>query len=123
MERKHSPQISAEMAAHIRFLIEDRGLFQHQAAALIGVNQGRISEVMRGQIHPTVKPAQGSVVGQFEISRVVPQGTIGFAVPDVLNVLCLAAQALTLPQRQLSNALCQIRKIFRGHATQTNWPN
>lgn len=58
MYRKSSPPISPEMAAHIRFLINDRGLYQHQAAPLLGVNQGRISEVMRGNIHPNVPKAQ-----------------------------------------------------------------
>ncbi|WP_082679161.1 XRE family transcriptional regulator [Sphingobium cupriresistens] len=60
MERRSSPAISAEMAAHIRYLIEVRGLYQHQAAALCGVNQGRVSEVMRGYRHPGVPPVQGS---------------------------------------------------------------
>ena len=50
MDRKPSPPVSPEMAAHIRFLIKDRGLYQHQAASLLGVNQGRISEVMRDLI-------------------------------------------------------------------------
>jgi predicted XRE-type DNA-binding protein len=58
MDRKSSPPISPEMAAHIRFLITERGLYQHQAASLLGVNQGRISEVMRGYTHPNVPPAQ-----------------------------------------------------------------
>lgn len=61
MERKPSPPITPEMAAHIRFLVIDRGLFQHQVAALCGVNQGRVSEVMRGYRHPGVPPAQGSL--------------------------------------------------------------
>jgi predicted XRE-type DNA-binding protein len=60
MERKSSPVISEEMAAHIRFLVKDRGLFQHQAAALVGVNQGRVSEVMRGYHYPDTPPAQGA---------------------------------------------------------------
>jgi len=49
------------MAAHIRFLIVERKLYQHQAAALCGVNQGRISEVMRDKRHPGIPPAQGSL--------------------------------------------------------------
>lgn len=48
------------MAAHIRFLVKVRGLYQHQAAALVGVNQGRVSEVVRGYRHPGVGPAQGA---------------------------------------------------------------
>jgi predicted XRE-type DNA-binding protein len=60
MKRPESPPVSPEMAAHIRFLVKSRGLFQHQAAALVGVNQGRVSEVMRGYRHPGVPPAQGA---------------------------------------------------------------
>jgi len=60
MKRRSSPPVSLEMAAHIRFLIQERGLYQHQAAALCGINQGRVSEVMRGYRHPGVPPAQGS---------------------------------------------------------------
>lgn len=60
MERARSPDITPEMAAHIRFLVNERGLYQHQAAALCGINQGRVSEVMRGHRHPGVLPAQGA---------------------------------------------------------------
>jgi predicted XRE-type DNA-binding protein len=60
MKRSQSPPISPEMAAHIRFLVKVRGLYQHQAAALVGVNQGRVSEVVRGYRHPGVGPAQGA---------------------------------------------------------------
>lgn len=60
MKRRESPAISKEMAAHIRFLVKNQGLYQHQAAALLGVNQGRISEVMTRKRYPDVPPAQGS---------------------------------------------------------------
>lgn len=60
MKRKSSPPISPELAGHIRYLVVHQGLYQHQAAALCGVNQGRVSEVMRGYRHPTVPPAQGA---------------------------------------------------------------
>lgn len=60
MKRRASPPISPEMAAHIKFLVQKQGLYQHQVAALVGVNQGRISEIMRGYKFPEVKPAQGS---------------------------------------------------------------
>ncbi len=60
MKRSKSPTISPAMAAHIRFLVKIRGLYQHQAAALCGVNQGRVSEVIRGYRHPGVPPAQGA---------------------------------------------------------------
>jgi predicted XRE-type DNA-binding protein len=60
MKRKPSARLSPEMAAHIRYLIKDQGLFQHQVAALLEINQGRVSEVMKGQHFPTVPPSQGS---------------------------------------------------------------
>lgn len=60
MKRTPSPPISPEMAAHIKFLVSRRGLYQHQVAALLGLNQGRISEIMRGYRFPTIPPAQGA---------------------------------------------------------------
>ncbi|MGZ0073347.1 helix-turn-helix domain-containing protein [Sphingobium limneticum] len=48
------------MAAHIKFLVQSQGLYQHQVAALVGVNQGRVSEIMRGYRYPDVQAAQGS---------------------------------------------------------------
>ncbi|WP_321327667.1 helix-turn-helix transcriptional regulator [uncultured Parasphingorhabdus sp.] len=60
MKRESSKPVTKEMAAHIRYLIKEKGLYQHQAAALVGVNQGRISEVINERRHPDVPPAQGS---------------------------------------------------------------
>lgn len=60
MKRKASPPVSPEMAAHIRWLRNTRKLFQHQIAALLEINQGRVSEVLNGKRHPNVPPAQGS---------------------------------------------------------------
>lgn len=60
MKRKSSPRITAPMAAHIRFLVRQRGLYQHQAAALLGLNQGRVSEIMTGKSYPDEPPAQGA---------------------------------------------------------------
>ena len=58
--RKPSPPVTAEMARHIRFLVNERGLYQHQAAALVGVNPGRVNEVIKGHRFPTEPPRQGS---------------------------------------------------------------
>lgn len=60
MDRSPSPPITPEMAAHIKFLVQEQKLYQHQVAALVGVNQGRVSEIMRGRRHPGVSPAQGA---------------------------------------------------------------
>ena len=61
MDRENSNPVTPEMAAHIRYLVKERKLFQHQVAALCGVNQGRISEVMKGRRFPDVPPAQGNL--------------------------------------------------------------
>lgn len=47
------------MAAHIKYLLKRGDMFQQQIAALLGINQGRISEVKHGQKHPEVPPAKG----------------------------------------------------------------
>lgn len=59
MTRRRSPKISKEMAAHVRFLMATRRFYQHQVAALLGVNQGRISEIVREQRFPGVPAAPG----------------------------------------------------------------
>ena len=60
MNRQSSSKITPEMAAHIKFLVKVQKLYQHQVAALVGVNQGRISEIIRGYKFSDVGPAQGS---------------------------------------------------------------
>ena len=59
-KRKPSPPVTAAMAAHIRFLVNKQGLYQHQAAALLGVNSGRVNEVLKGHRFPDELSAQGS---------------------------------------------------------------
>lgn len=61
MDRKSSPPVTPQMAAEIRFLRQKKGLFNHQIAALFGINQGRVSEVLTGKRFPDVPPAQGSL--------------------------------------------------------------
>jgi transcriptional regulator with XRE-family HTH domain len=61
MDRKPSPPVTPEMAAESRFLRQQKGLFNHQIAALFGINQGRVSEVLTGKRFPNVPPAQGSL--------------------------------------------------------------
>lgn len=59
MKRTKSPYVTPAMAAHIRYIMTTRKVYQHQVAALLGCNQGRISEVMNGQLHPGVPAAPG----------------------------------------------------------------
>lgn len=61
MEPKSSPNVTAEMAAEIRYLKFMKKLYNHQIAALFGINQGRVSEVITGKRHPSVPPSQGSL--------------------------------------------------------------
>ena len=53
MKRVPSPPVTPEVAAKIKRLLAE-GLYQHQIASLLGLNQGRVSEVNTGKIHPKV---------------------------------------------------------------------
>ena len=57
MKRAPSPPVTPEMATKIKKLLE-RGLYQHQIASVLGVNQGRVSEVKTGKLHPKVAAEQ-----------------------------------------------------------------
>jgi hypothetical protein len=59
MRRIVSPPVTPAMAGHIRYLITELGMVQHQAAALCGVNQGRASEVMNGHWFPDEPARRG----------------------------------------------------------------
>jgi len=48
-------------AAQAKYLVEKLGLFQHQAAAILDVNQGRISEVITGKRFQGVKPSNAQL--------------------------------------------------------------
>lgn len=61
MGPKPSPPITAKMAGKIRYLKKEKGLYNHQIAALFGINQGRVSEVLTGKRFPGVPPAQGDL--------------------------------------------------------------
>jgi len=55
MKRSDSPPLTAALAAKIKHLLSG-GLYQHQIAAVLGINQGRVSEVNRGKKFKTVLP-------------------------------------------------------------------
>jgi len=59
MKRIPSPPVTPEMASYIKYLL-GKGLYQHQIASLVGVNQGRVSEVKTGKRNPDAPPYQGS---------------------------------------------------------------
>ena len=61
MNRKPSPPVTPEMAAQIRYLKKTKQLYNHQIAAMFGINQGRVSEVLTGKKFPNVPPAQQSL--------------------------------------------------------------
>jgi predicted XRE-type DNA-binding protein len=48
--------MTPELAAQIKALLNN-GLQQHQVAAILKINQGRISEVNTGKIYAATKPA------------------------------------------------------------------
>jgi hypothetical protein len=56
MKRIPSPPVTPEVAAIVKRLLGE-GLYQHQIASLLNMNQGRISEIKTGKRHPKVPPA------------------------------------------------------------------
>ncbi|MEQ8195137.1 MAG: hypothetical protein RIB59_11690 [Rhodospirillales bacterium] len=58
MKRQRSPRMTPDLAAKVKFLVEKQGLFQHQAAARLGINQGRVSEVMNKKRFADVETPQ-----------------------------------------------------------------
>lgn len=62
MQRKSSPPVTPQMAAEIRFLKQQKKLFNHQIAAHFGINQGRVSEVLTGKKFPEAQPSQGTLL-------------------------------------------------------------
>ncbi|MCF6371268.1 helix-turn-helix domain-containing protein [Rhizobium halophilum] len=57
MRRRVSSPLSAKLAAEIKRLARDTDLVQHEIAAQLRVNQGRVSEVLSGkkpaEVHPS----------------------------------------------------------------------
>jgi len=45
-----------EQAATAKWLVATKNLYQHEAAALIGCNQGRVSEAINGKRFPDAPP-------------------------------------------------------------------
>ena len=56
MTRTPAPQVTFKIACEIKYLKIILGLYNHQIAALFGINQGRVSEVMTGKRFPEAKP-------------------------------------------------------------------
>lgn len=46
--KRRSNSMTPDVVAKIKVLLDEDQLFQHQIAAIVGVNQGRISEVKNG---------------------------------------------------------------------------
>lgn len=56
MARRVSEPLTAELAARIKRLKRDTDLVQHEIAATLHLNQGRVSEVLSGKRYPDVHP-------------------------------------------------------------------
>ena len=56
MPIKDTPSMTAELASKILTLVNECKLKQHQAAALLGLNQGRVSEVINGKTFQGTRP-------------------------------------------------------------------
>jgi hypothetical protein len=55
VKHRTSPKMTPELAGQIKALL-GQGLQQHQVAAILKINQGRISEVNTGKIYADTKP-------------------------------------------------------------------
>jgi predicted XRE-type DNA-binding protein len=53
---KTSTPITAELAAQIKRLAKEEDLFQHQIAARLNINQGRVSEILNGKRFAEIGP-------------------------------------------------------------------
>ena len=51
-------RLTAELAAEIKKLAATTQLYQHEIAAMLGLNQGRVSEVLAGKRFAAVLPAR-----------------------------------------------------------------
>ena len=51
------PTLNAHIAAQIKKLAATTSMFQHEIAAIFGINQGRVSEVLSGKRFSHVPPA------------------------------------------------------------------
>ncbi len=56
--KKRSVRLTKKHAEHIWQRRQD-GLYQHQIAAELGLNQGRVSEVLNGRRFPDARPKIG----------------------------------------------------------------
>lgn len=54
--RRHTP-LTSELASKIKWLAVETDLMQHEIAAKLGINQGRVSEVLNLKRFPDVPPA------------------------------------------------------------------
>lgn len=53
---RRSPPLTADVAAAIKRLAKETDLLQHEIAARLNLNQGRVSEVLTGKRFPEVHP-------------------------------------------------------------------
>jgi predicted XRE-type DNA-binding protein len=58
MANRVSKPLTAELAATIKRLARETKLAQHQIAARLDLNQGRVSEVLTGKRFAEVQPEQ-----------------------------------------------------------------
>lgn len=57
MARRSRTPLTKELAAKIKRLALDTKLLQHEIAAQLGINQGRVSEVLNGKRFADIPPA------------------------------------------------------------------
>lgn len=65
-QRRGSPPMTPLRAAIARFLVLKLGFYQHQAAAILGVNQGRISEAINDK-QGAERPPKAQLTFNFDL--------------------------------------------------------
>ena len=58
MDSRTRNQLTAQLAAIIKKLARETNLYQHEIAAKLGINQGRVSEVLNGKRFAEIPPAK-----------------------------------------------------------------
>jgi transcriptional regulator with XRE-family HTH domain len=61
MPARAATRMTQTIADEIRRLKREEGLYNHEIAARLNINQGRVSEVLTGKRFPERKPAQKSL--------------------------------------------------------------
>ena len=87
MSVQPTPPMTAELASKVITLVKVIGLKQHQAAALLGLNQGRVSEVMTGKRYLGVDVADLAVQSLMHSEPEDPLATLSARERQIITLV------------------------------------